>query len=409
MSNTIMIWRLAALSLVVLASTAQAGSVQDAGVVAGIRPKADAGNASQSTITPPTDVFVGGEGGYPVYRIPSIVRLEHGGAVPRLLAFAEARGSYADVGENDLVLRTSDDDGTTWSAQRTIAEIAGRSLNNPCAVEVRAQTHAGRVILMFQSYPKDRGEAKVVEGFGTSADAPDDLICRTYVIHSDDRGATWSAPREVTRGVKRATRATSTATGPGVGIELARGAHRGRILMPFNEGPPDRWKVYAAISDDGGDTWRVGETAPDGAKGVANEVQMFERADGAVVLNARQHLGAQCRKSAVSNDGGATWSTLVDEPNLAEPTCMGGIATVDGTTVFYTGPDSDTRRALGTLWISRDGGRTWPAAGSPDRILLEPTGFAYSVPVVLAPDAVGVLSEAAGYKRIVFRRVSLVR
>jgi sialidase-1 len=362
---------------------------------------------AQVLISPVTDVFVGGEGGYPVYRIPSIVRIEHGGAKPRLLAFAEARGSYADVGENDLVLRLSDDDGATWSTQRVIAEMAGRSLNNPCAVEVREGVRAGRVVLMFQSYPKDRGEATVVEGYGTSCDAPDDLICRTFVIHSDDRGTTWSALREVTRGVKRATRATSTATGPGVGIQLMRGAHRGRILMPFNEGPLDRWKVYAAISDDGGETWRFGETAPDGAKGVANEVQMFERADGAVVLNARQHLGAKCRKSAVSTDGGATWSKLVDEPNLTEPTCMGGVAVVGGTTVFYTGPDSETRRALGTLWISRDGGRTWPAVGSPDRILIEPEGFAYSVPVVLAPTVVGILFESAGYGRVVFRRVEL--
>lgn len=365
--------------------------------------------AARARVAPPVDVFVGGEGGYPVYRIPSIVRLEAGSAAPRLVAFAEARGSSADVGENDLVMRTSDDGGRTWAAQRVIAEIAGRSLNNPTAVEIRQGPRAGRVLLMFQSYPRARGEGVVVEGYGASADAPDDLICRTYVVHSDDRGATWSAPREVTREVKRPTRATSTATGPGIGIELARGAHRGRILMPFNEGPPNRWRVYAAISDDGGETWRIGEVAPDGSKGVANEVQAFERADGAVVLNARQHLGAHRRKSAVSTDGGETWGALVDEPELVEPQCMGGIVSADGETVFYTGADSESRRALGTIWISRDGGRTWPAAGSPDRILLEPDGFAYSVPVVLAPDTVGVLSESAGYRKIVFRTVEVAR
>jgi sialidase-1 len=362
---------------------------------------------SKAEISKPVDVFVGGEAGYPVYRIPSIIRLAHGAPRSRLVAFAEARGSYADVGENDLVMRISEDDGRSWQPQRMIAEIAGRSLNNPCAVEVRSGAHAGRVLLMFQSYPKDRNETKVVEGYGTSAAAPDDLICRTYLIHSDDRGATWSAPREITREVKRPTRATSTATGPGIGIELSRGAHRGRILMPFNEGPFDHWKVYAAISDDGGDTWRFGETAPDGAAGVANEVQMFERADGAVVLNARQHLGAKRRKSAVSTDGGVTWTTLADEPNLVEPQCMGGLLSPDGTTVYYTGADSESRRALGTLWISRDGGRTWPAAGSRDRILIEPEGFAYSVPVELSDGAIGVFSEGAGYRRIVLRRITL--
>jgi hypothetical protein len=35
----------------------------------------------------------------------------------------------------------------------------------------------------------------------------------------------------------------------------------------------------------------LGDVAPNDDRGFANEVQMFERADGSVVLNARQHLG----------------------------------------------------------------------------------------------------------------------
>ena len=197
---------------------------------------------------------------------------------------------------------------------------------------------------------------------------------------------------------------TSTATGPGIGIQLRRGdaKHRGRVLMPFNQGPFDRWRVYAAISDDGGDTWRMGACAPDDERGIANEVQMFERADGAVVLNARQHLGAHRRKSAASVDGGETWSRLADVPELPDPQCMGGVLSLDGTTVVFTGCDSESRRALGTMWISRDGGGTWP-----EKTLFEPKGFAYSVPVALDEGKVGVLYETAGYKSIVFRAVSL--
>ena len=312
--------------------------------------------APKSVVSPPVNVFVGGEGGYPVYRIPSLLRI-HGprvdggrggrmvssdGAPKRLLAFAEARGSLADVGENDLVMRASDDGGRSWSAQRVVAEIAGRSLNNPTAVEVVLGTHAGRVLLIFQSFPEGGHESRVVEGYGISADAKDDLVCRSYIIHSDDCGETWSAPHEITREVKRATGATSTASGPGIGVQITRGPMVGRIVIPFNEGPPNKWKVYAAFSDDGGESWRIGATAPDGkangegggSAGVANEVQMFERADGAVVLNARQHLGAHLRKSAVSRDAGESWSTLVDEPNLVEPECMGGVVTDDGERVL---------------------------------------------------------------------------
>ena len=357
--------------------------------------------------TQPVEVFVGGAGGYPVYRIPSVTRLETGAAKGRLLAFAEARGSLHDVTDNDLVMRASADGGATWTEQRVVAEIPGRSLNNPTVVELVEGVRAGRVLLMFQSYPERCGESAVVPGFDAPADAPagaPDRICRTMLMHSDDGGATWSAPREVTRSVKRDAPVTSTATGPGIGIQLRRGdaKRRGRVLMPFNQGPFDRWRVYAAISDDGGDTWRMGACAPDDERGIANEVQMFERADGAVVLNARQHLGAHRRKAAASVDGGETWSRLADVPELPDPQCMGGVLSLDGTTVVFTGCDSESRRALGTMWISRDGGATWP-----EKVLFEPKGFAYSVPVALDAGKVGVLYETAGYKSIVFAPVSL--
>ncbi len=148
------------------------------------------------------DVFVGGEGGYPVYRIPAITRLELGARRGRLLAFAEGRGNLGDNGTNDLVLRTSDDDGATWSPVRTLCDMPGRSLNNPCVVELAAGPRAGRVILMFQSYPDGCGEGCVIAGH-EPAPATDartgDRLCRSFVMHSDDAGATWSAPREVPR------------------------------------------------------------------------------------------------------------------------------------------------------------------------------------------------------------------
>ncbi len=346
------------------------------------------------------DVFVGGHGGYPVYRIPSAIRLEGAPAPGRIVAMAEARGSMADVGSNDLVTRTSDDGGTTWSPQRTVLHVDGRSANNPCLVQSVRGAHPGRLLLMAQSYPERCDERCVVPGF--DADASGDRVCRTLVMHSDDGGATWSGPREVTRQVKRADSVTSTATGPGIGIQLARGPHAGRILMPFNEGPFDRWRVYAAISDDGGDTWRMGEPAPTPGPGRANEVQFFERQDGTVVLNARQHHGARRRATAESRDGGATWSAITDVPELPDPQCMGGVVSLGGGTVVFTGCDSESRRALGTAWVSRDDGRTWPA-----KVLVEPGGFAYSVPVALGPGRVGVLYEAEGYARIAFKVADL--
>ncbi len=376
-------------------------------------------SATAPQVSPPITVFAGGLEGYPVYRIPSIVRLTASAKPSRLLAFAEARATLADVGENDLVLKSSDDLGVTWSALRVVCDMPFRSLNNPCVVELREESHQGRVLLMFQSYPSGCGESGVVVGYDAKdAATARDTICRTFTMFSDDRGDSWSAPKEVTREVKRATIVTSVATGPGNGIQLRRGEHRGRIIMPFNQGPAGKWRVYAVFSDDGGESWSMGEPAADGdgsagAKGVANEVQMFEREDGAVVLNARQFYGESRRKTALSTDGGATFGTLVDIPELPDPSCMGGCTVlVDArdsfasgapmSTVVFTGCDSETRRANGALWVSRDGGRTWPR-----KISIEKEGFAYSVPVALSASHLGVLYENAGYKQIVFTTVTV--
>ena len=343
----------------------------------------------------PTDVFVGGEGGHAVYRIPSIIRTTSG----RLLAFAEARGSQADNGSNNMVVRSSDDAGATWGAMRTVCDEPGRSLNNPCAVNLASGPHAGRVLLMFQSYPTGKGEGSVATGF----DGPD--TCRTLLMHSDDRGETWSTPRDVSRQVKRPAPVTSVATGPGVGIQLVSGSHAGRVVMPFNEGPAGKWRVYAAVSDDGGDEWKLGEPAPEDSAGHGNEVQMAERPDGSLLLVARQFGGGGRRKSAVSTDGGASWSTLRAVPDLVDPSCMGGLvaaSSIGAPCLVCTGPASATDRTNGQAWISTDGGATWPLA-----LPIYPGSFAYSVPVALGNSRIGILFERDSTSKISFITLEL--
>jgi len=224
------------------------------------------------------DVFIGGQDGYPAYRIPALITTKRGS----LLAFAEARTSLRDHAENKIVMKQSTDGGNTWGALQVIHDDGSNALNNPTAVVVR---ETGRVILIYQHYPQGFDEHKAEPG-------RDGLrICRTFITHSDDDGVNWSRPIDITAQVKRPTEVTSTAIGPGIGIQLARGKHAGRILMPFNQGPYGKWKVYAAFSDDGGASWRYGETAPEGTKGHANEVQFVELNDGSVMLNARNQGG----------------------------------------------------------------------------------------------------------------------
>ena len=51
------------------------------------------------------------------------------------------------------------------------------------------------------------------------------------VTSSGDDGRTWDKPRDITSAVKR-TDWTWYATGPGNGIQLARGKHKGRLVIP---------------------------------------------------------------------------------------------------------------------------------------------------------------------------------
>lgn len=338
----------------------------------------------------PIDLFTSGESGHAVYRIPATTRLASG----RLLVFAEARESSDDNGSNDIVLKRSDDGGATWSPLQLVLDEPGRSLNNPCVVQCTRGAHAGRVLLMMQSYPTGCGEGCVQPG----NDGP--RICRTLVMHSDDDGASWSAPRDVTADVKRATRVTSVATGPGVGVQLQRGPRAGRVVIPFNQGPQNDWRVYAAFSDDGGDTWRMGDTAPEDGAGHANEVQMAERADGSLLLIARQFGGGARRKSAVSSDGGATWTRLAAVKDLPDPSCMGGLVNIGdapGEMLVCTGPSNERKRVDGRAWMSADGGSTWPHS-----VAVYGGGFAYSVPVPLGNGRVGVVFERDKYSRISF-------
>lgn len=360
-----------------------------------------------AAVQPPqfTDVFVAGRDGYPAIRIPSLVVAADG----TLLALAEGRDHpHADQADNKIILKRSADNGRTWSATQVVADDGTNCLNNPCAV---VDQKTGRVLVMFQSYPGGHLErdGSIKPGLA----GPD--IVRNYLITSDNNGRTWSKMRDVTRTTKHDGYVTILASGPGIGIQLQRGAHQGRLIIPFNEGPFGRWNVLAVYSDDGGDHWQVGEPAPGccvtNANGritsLVNEVQMVELSDGSVMLNSRKWGGHALRKTAVSHDGGQTWSPIREESALRDCGCMASIFRYSfpgdpaGNCLLYSYPDS-TRRENGTLRVSHDDGKTWPV-----KKVLFPGSFAYSALARLPDGSIGCLFETDGTDRMVFARFQL--
>ncbi len=349
-----------------------------------------------------TDVFVPKADGFASIRIPSVVVSKKG----TVLAFAEGRATDADQAKNKIVLKRSTDGGKSWGKVAVIAEDGDKALNNPCAVVERK---GGQVLLLYQSYP-----AGVSERSGTIQPGYDgEKVVRNWLITSDDDGVTWTKPRDITKETKREKVITTLAGGPGIGIQLRHGKHAGRILMPFNEGPFGVWNIYAVYSDDKGKTWRMGDVAPsaliDDGKGkktsTVNEAQFVELADGSIRFNVRRWAGKAVRKSCVSEDGGKSWSKVVDVPDLADPGCMGSVLRYSEPTdggksrILYSGPQS-SKRENGTVFVSYDEGKTWPTK----RVLCNES-FAYSCLTKLSDGTIGCLYETG--TKIVFARFSI--
>jgi|ERR1043166_319779 sialidase-1 len=350
------------------------------------------------------DVFKSKSEGYASIRIPAVLVTKAG----TVLAFAEGRQRPNDQAENDIIMKRSTDGGRTWSALRVLHDDGVNSLNNPTVVQER---DTGRIFLWYQRIPahlKER-DRKIATGFdGTN-------VYRNFILTSDEDGVTWFAPLDVTQTTKRPTRATTIASGPGIGIQLTRGKYAGRLIIPFNEGPYGRWQNYAVFSDDKGKTWNYGEDVPGafvsdgkgGERSQVNEVQMVELADGSVMLDSRQFAGAKVRRRAVSHDGGQTWSRAEEIRDLADPSCMASTIRYSFPGVdhpgkmLHSGPDS-TKRERGTIYLSRDDGTSWPI-----KRVLYSGPFAYSVLTQFSDGTIGCLFEADNYERIVFARFPL--
>ncbi len=337
------------------------------------------------------DVFTSGAGGFHTYRIPALVVTPKG----TLLAFSEGRRKGpGDAGDIDLVLRRSSDAGWTWGPVQVVWDDADNTCGNPCPV-VDADT--GTIWLPMTWNAGAVHEGRIRPGFG-----PDSR--RVFVTSSSDDGRSWAAPREITAEVKKADWSWY-ATGPGAGIQIRHGSHRGRLVIPCDHKDP-KYYSHVIYSDDHGKTWALGGTTP---RDQVNECEVVELADGALMLNMRNYDKAKkARQVAVSRDGGATWEDQRFDAALVEPICQASIRRhswpgAEGPgAILFSNPASAQGRVRMTVRLSRDDGTTWPVSR-----LIHDGSSAYSCLAVLPDGSVGLLYEREGYKAIAFARFTL--
>ena len=186
------------------------------------------------------------------------------------------------------------------------------------------------------------------------------------------------------------------------GITLKNEKFKGRLIRPsrfynaksssdrklmYSSAKEKMWKeqyTNAIYSDDGGKTWQTSDPFP--AKGTG-EAALVELSDGTLYYNSRRHfstdgLNPRMRHIATSEDGGHSWGDLYVSTELPDGEQNGNYGLMAGLIrlpfagydlLIFSNIESLNGRKNGTVWLSFDGGKSWPVKKS-----VEPKGFKYS-------------------------------
>ena len=175
------------------------------------------------------------------------------------------------------------------------------------------------------------------------------------------------------------------------GITLKSGEYAGRLIRPtrYYEGSNgrefyDAHYTNAIYSDDEGKTWQASEPFPAYGTG---EAAIEELSSGILYYNSRRHhstdgLNPRMRHIAWSYDGGNTWKDLSVSKELPDGEqnrdygLMAGLVRlpIEGLDILlFSNIESPGGRHHGTVWVSFDGGKTWPV-----KKLVDEGSFAYS-------------------------------
>lgn len=343
---------------------------------------------------------------YTNFREPVVVRTKSG----RLIVGVQAgnRLGWPERSGQDLAVRLSDDNGKTWSPIVVAAEHGNFSCQCHGLVY---DAEINRVLFLYTVYNWDytavgnRRGATFTRLVYEKLAAEGKPFVTSFRVYSDDEGQTWSKPKDITRQVGRQAH-----FGASEGRQLTSGDHRGRLLlagarMDLNATGsivakhPGVWR-----SDDHGETWKLKLIPMDPElatpRNASSEARITELASGSLLYNQRTRKTG--RHLAWSDDDGETWTKTSEAADLKVTQCNGCTMTLeDGIgqltdTVLFSIP-SPGGRSNGVVYVSNDGGKTWPIR----RDVVEGF-FAYSALIQLDPDTIGMFYESNHYRDINF-------
>lgn len=241
------------------------------------------------------------------------------------------------------------------------------------------------------------------------------------LCYSDDDGKTWTGHTSLNAQVKEEWM-SFIGPGPGCGIVLKNGPHKGRIVFSVYFGTrmfPLRLSCCVIYSDDGGLHWKRGQSPNDTrlvdgkvlssmsvrADQMLTESQLIEQEDGTLKYFIRNHDKARSVAVAYSKNGGESWEDFRLDHSLPQPVCQTSVLKLSGTekpTVVLLNPADRQKRVNGTVRLSEDDGETFPYARR-----LKEGGFVYSTLVQLPNGNIGAAFEPdTSCKEILFAEFS---
>ena len=261
-----------------------------------------------------------------VCRIPGLIAT----SLNTLLSYYECRkGSASDWAEIDLVIKRSCNRGDSWETVGVISG-EGETLNNPVMIAQGDKIHF--------------------------------LFCKQYkrVFHSVscDDGRHFSKPIEISSALENiGFFYNAVAIGPGHGMVF-----QNRLLIPIwfacnRERPKAHHPsvLHILYSDDGGESWCLGERIPCEGMVDPNESALTLSPTGdQVMISIRSESPERKRAIAFSPSGINRWSQPQFIQSLSDPVCQGSMITF-GQRVFHINCDSDSKRENLTVKIISNG------------------------------------------------------